>query len=41
MEAVGLSLLLWATPGPVAATAAAYLAAPGKVGKEPPGRSGG
>ena len=30
-----------ATPGPFAATAAAYAAAPGKVGREPPGPSDG
>lgn len=29
------------TPGPFAATAAAYAAAPGKVGREPPGPSDG
>lgn len=29
-----------AFPGPVAATAAAYPRAPGKVGRKPPGRSG-
>jgi hypothetical protein len=42
VEAPGLSLLLSpGDPGPVAATAAASPAAPGKVGREPPGRAGG
>lgn len=36
-----VALFPQATPGPLAATAAAYPAAPGKVGREPPGRSGG
>lgn len=39
LEAVA-ALFLQAFPGPVAATAAAYPAAPGKVGSKPPGRSG-
>lgn len=41
LSPLSLPLSPQATPRPVAATAAAYPAAPGKVGREPPGRSGG